>query len=104
MDQETLIAVKNKRKLWKKFKYCRSPENEHKYEEANRTANEMVKAAKINYEKNIALKMKDDSKIFWKFVQSKTKTKEDIQCIIEENGEIHSENKEKVELLNTFFY
>ena len=103
MDQETLIVVKNKRKLWKKFKYCRSPENKNKYEEAKKTANEKVKEAKINYEKNIALKMKDDSKIFWKFVQSKTKIKEDIQCIIEENGEIHSENKEKAELLNTFF-
>ena len=60
----------------------------------------MVKAAKISYEKNIALKMKDDSKIFWKFVKSKT-PKKDMQCIIEENKEIHSENK-KAELLNTF--
>ena len=47
--------------------------------------------------------MKDDSKLFWKLVKSKTKVKEDIQCIIEETGEVHSENKEKAELLNNFF-
>ena len=47
--------------------------------------------------------MKDDSKHFWKLVKSKTKVKEDIQCIIEETGEVHSENKEKAELLNNFF-
>ena len=46
--------------------------------------------------------MKNDSKIFWKFVQSKTKVKEDIQCIIDDSGEIHSENLKKAELLNTF--
>ena len=62
-----------------------------------------VKAAKRSYEKQIALNMKNDSKIFWKFVQSKTKAKEDIQCIIDDSGEIHSENLKKAELLNTFF-
>ena len=46
--------------------------------------------------------MKDDSRLFWKLVKSKTKVKEDIQCIIEETGEVHSENKKKAELLNNF--
>ena len=103
MDKETLDKVKKKRKLWKKYKYCRSPENKAKYDEAKETASNSVKAAKRSYEKQIALNMKNDSKIFWKFVQSKTKVKEDIQCIIDDSGEIHSENLKKAELLNTFF-
>lgn len=47
--------------------------------------------------------MKEDSKIFWKYVQSKTKTKEDIPCIKDDEGNIHLDNKEKAELLNNFF-
>ena len=32
--------------------------------------------------------MKEDNKIFWKFIQSKTKSKENIPCIMDENGEV----------------
>ena len=103
MDGETLEVVKKKRKLWKKYKYCRSHQNREKYEEAKIIASRRVKEAKWKYERNIALGMKDDSKLFWKLVKSKTKVKEDIQCIIQETGEVHSENKEKAELLNHFF-
>ena len=103
MDSETLYKVKRKRKLWKKYKYCRSPNNKEKYDEAKEIASNSVKAAKRRYEKQIALNMKDDSKLFWKFVQSKTKIKEDIQCIIDDSGEIHSDNHKKAELLNVFF-
>ena len=57
----------------------------------------------MRYEKEICQKAKDDTKVFWRFVQSKTKFKESIQCIIDDNGEIHTENKCKAELLNSFF-
>jgi hypothetical protein len=45
--------------------------------------------------------MKWDNKIFWKYIQSKTK--ENIPCIMDENGEIHTDDKKKAELLNNFF-
>ena len=37
--------------------------------------------------------MKGDNKIFWKYIQSKAKTKENIPCIMDE----------RAELLNNFF-
>jgi hypothetical protein len=58
----------------------------------------------MRYEKEICQKAKDDPKVFRRFVQSKTKIKgSNIQCIIDDNGEIHTENKCKAELLNAFF-
>jgi hypothetical protein len=39
--------------------------------------------------------MKKDSKIFWKFIPSKTKTKENIPCIIDEKGEINTSGEAK---------
>ena len=59
-----------------------------------------MRGAKEEYERSIALNMKGDNKIFWKYIQSKTKTKENISCIMDENGEIHTDDKEKAELLN----
>ena len=37
MDNETLDAVKKKRKRWKKYKYCRSPYNKEKYDEEKKS-------------------------------------------------------------------
>ena len=61
MDKETLSAVKKKRTMWKNYNYCRNPINNEKYNNAQNKANSMVKNAKWNYEKSIAMKMKSDS-------------------------------------------
>ena len=49
-----------------------------KYEEARNEANRLVRKAKYEYERTIAINMKEDSKIFWKFIQSKTLKKKRI--------------------------
>ena len=41
--------------------------------------------------------------MFWRYVQSKTKVKESIQCNVDENGEVHTDNGTKAALLDTFF-
>jgi vacuolar-type H+-ATPase subunit H len=61
-----------------------------KYEEARNEANRLVRKAKYEYERSIATNMKKDSNFFWKFIQSKTKTKENIPCIIDEKREINT--------------
>jgi hypothetical protein len=95
--------VQNKRKKWKKYIYCKSPQNKELYDEAKEDSSRKVRQAQVRYEKEICRKAKDDPKVFWRFVQSKTKIKESIQCIIDDNGEIQTENKCKAELLNAFF-
>ena len=100
MNKETLAAIILKRRLWKKYKYCRNQRNIERYEEAKRRSKYLVRGAKEEYERSIALNMKVDNKIFCKYIQSKTKNKENIPCIMDENGEIHTDDKEKVELLN----
>jgi hypothetical protein len=70
---------------WKKFKYCKSPLNKSNNDEAKRSANYHVRQAKYEYERSIATNIKENNKIFWKFIQSKTKSKENIPCIMDEN-------------------
>ena len=43
--------------------------------------NRLVRKAKYEYERTIAINKKEDNKIFWKFIKSKTKAKESIPCI-----------------------
>jgi hypothetical protein len=103
MNKDTLSAVQNKRKMWKKYKYCRSPYNKERYDHAKTVSSMKVREAQAPYEKSVALKAKEDPKVFWRYVQSKTKVKESIQCIVDENGEVHTDNGTKAGLLNNFF-
>ena len=103
MNKEALAAVRNKRKMWKKYIYCKRPYNKEMYEKAKVDASRKVKQAQMQYERDICEKSKDDPKIFWRFVQSKTKIKENIQCLIDDNGDVHTDNECKAELLNKFF-
>ena len=102
MNEVTLNSLIKKRKLWKK---C--PLNKSNYDEAKRSANYHVRQAKYEYEyeyeRSIATNMKEDNKIFWKFIQSKTKSKENIPRIMDENGELQMDKTIKAELLNNFF-
>ena len=104
MDVNTLKSVRRKNTLLKKYKYCKNLESWGKYIEAGNESANLVKKAKFIYEKNIASKAKDDTKIFWRFVQSKTKVKVNLQCLLDNNGVIVTNDREKAELLNSFFY
>jgi hypothetical protein len=56
MNEETLAAIILKRRLWKKYKYCRNQRNIERYEEAKRRSKYLVRGAKEEYERSIALK------------------------------------------------
>ena len=101
MNVET--SLKRKRTRWKKYKYCKSPENKNLYVQARSEAKRKVKEAKHDYEKEVASKTKTDSKVFWKFVQSKTKVKEEIKYIEDQQGDIHTDDTSKAELINSYF-
>ena len=49
-----------------------------------------IKAAKVGYEKRLAENIKTNTKAFWNYVQSKTKTREAIGNLVDENGDVVS--------------
>ena len=67
MNEETITAIILKRRLWKKYKYCRNQRNIERYEEAKRRSKYLVIGAKEEYERYIALNMRGDNKIFCKY-------------------------------------
>ena len=71
MDKESLVAVQNKRKKWKKYIYCKSPQNKELYDKAKEDSSKKVRQAQMHCEKeikNVCQKAKDDPKVFWRFV------------------------------------
>ena len=49
MNKDTLSAVQNKRKMWKKYKYCRSPYNKERYDHAKTVSSMKVREAQAPY-------------------------------------------------------
>ena len=103
MDKATLAAVRKKRTMWKKYNHCINPTSKMKYNRAKDLSGKMVKEAKRKYEKYIALEMKQDAKLLWKYVQNKTKVKGNLQCLINQDKVPVIDDKNKAEMLNAFF-
>ena len=62
-----------------------------------------MKHAKYNYEKSLASKIKTDTKIFWKYVRSKSKTKSTVSKLQMNNGALSTTDQETATTLNSYF-
>ena len=63
----------------------------------------MIRNAKYEYEKSLAVNINSDNKSFWKYVKSKTKTKDGISDLLNEDGKLSESDAEKADILNKFF-
>ena len=95
MTRASLKAIKKKHTIWKKYQYCQTNTNKGLYEMAKREARKEIKAAKMGYEKRLSENIKTNSKAFWNYVQSKTKTRESVGNLIDDRGEIVTEGIKK---------
>ena len=103
MNKDATVAILAKKKAWKSYKYSRSQESYSQYALARDKCSKVVKDAKKSYEKKIACESKSNSKAFWKYVNSKRKTKDSIGVLNTPNNSAATTDQEKTETLNTFF-
>ena len=96
-------AIRKKHSKWEKYLRCKTNQNYEIYKDArNRVITEM-RRSKYDYEKNLATKIKTDSKLFWSYVRSKLKTKGKLGQLETENCTITNDSRKKAEVLNTYF-
>ena len=98
-----LNAIKEKRKHWLKYKYCKSDENFKQYKVSRNIVTANMRTAKYQYEKNLASKIKSDNKIFWNYVRSKTKTKSIVTKLEMPDEKLSSTDQETANVLNDYF-
>ncbi|XP_053405122.1 uncharacterized protein LOC123565354 [Mercenaria mercenaria] len=68
--------------------------------QARNKVNYELKRCKYNYERNLATKIKDDSKVFWKYVRQNTKTDVTVGSLEDEYGKCVQEDGERARILN----
>ena len=93
-----------KEKAWKKYKHSGKNQNEYdNYLQKLHAANRQNREAKVEFEKKLASNIKKDSKSFYAYIGSKQKTREKIGSLVNENGDLVTDNKESADLLNKYF-
>jgi len=103
MNKCTAEAIDKKRRAWVRYQNCRSEVNHDEYKNCRDSATQTVREAKYSYEKSLADNIKTDNKSFWRYVKSKTKTKDGISDLIMEDGSLSKSDEEKANVLNQFF-
>ena len=72
------------------------------YKATRNTVKSDLKKAKYNFEKDLAVKIKTDTKLFWSYVHSKMKTRSSFEELELTNGNLTSDSQEKANVLNSF--
>ena len=103
IDKETLETVRQKHRLYRKWKRTDNPDDKKAYTRANTKARKECRKANINYEKQVAQQAKDDPGAFYRYANSKIKSRTGIADLNKENGSKTANDTEKAELLNNFF-
>ena len=64
---------------------------------------EKIRKAKAQLELNLATKVKDNSKNFYKYINSKRRARENLYPSLDAEGSLVTKDQDKVEVLNAFF-
>ena len=108
LDRKTLAKIKKKNKLWSKSrKNLASVEDELKYNRIRNQVRKLTRQGKKLMEKTVAKNAKTNPKAFWRYTQSKLKTKSTIPDIIhpgtEDNPQFTNSDNEKAEVFLNYF-
>lgn len=103
MNKGTLRSIRKKHKAWAKITHSPTAENYMEYKKTRNQARWETRKAMKNYEKEIASNMKNNPKLFWKYVNSKLKTRQPLSDLMKPDGTLTTSDEEKAEILNNFF-
>jgi len=101
MNRELFLRLQEKKRiyiLWKK-----GWATWREYREVVMMNREKVRKAKAQLELNLAVGVKENKKLFYKYINSKRRAKENLHPLLDMAGYVTTEDKEKAEVLNAFF-
>ena len=103
MSKECKDAIRVKHRKWKRYKYCKNVQNFTNYKIARNSVVKKLRKSKYNYEKDLATRIKTDSKLFWSHVRAKTKTKSTISALKTDHNKTTQCDQERANILNRYF-
>ena len=102
LNKSAMARIKKKNKSYQRFLLTKEGSDYLQYTRARNQAKWECRKAKKMFEKTLAHEVKSNPKAFFKYAKSKLKTSTGIPDLINENGKISSEDKEKATKLVNF--
>jgi hypothetical protein len=103
MTQKTHKAIKDRNKRWKKYILSKDYDDYMKYTQSRNKAVKAVRKAKQKFERKLADKIKKEPRSFYAYVRSRSHTKDKVGPLRDENEHLIHEDKEIVDVLNSYF-
>ncbi|KAK4811175.1 hypothetical protein QYF61_019806 [Mycteria americana] len=101
MNKKLLAKLRNKKEAYRGWKQGRVTREE--YRNTVQTCRDEVRKAKAQLELNLARDVKGNKKGFYKYISSKRNTRESGDPLLNEVGDLVTQDMEKAEVLHAFF-
>ena len=103
MKPSTLNLIKRKRRCHIKFLNTRSPIDKLAYNTIRNEVTASTRRDRLAFERNISKEIKNNNKLFWRYVNSQRKSKANIPDLERPDGSMATSDEEKAEILNNQF-
>ena len=103
ITREALTLRNKKIKLWKRYVRSQDEADYARFTRARNHLRSLTRSLRRNFEKELANNIKTNVKPFWRYVNTRVKTKTGIEDLKKPDGSIASSDREKANLLSDFF-
>ena len=103
MNETVMKKLRKKHKAYRRYMSTKNDEDYAYYARKRKSASKAVRAAVRSFESNMAGEVKTNPKRYWAYYKSKTKPRESIPVLVDNNGKRHNSNLDKANVLNQFF-
>ena len=103
MKNSTMNLIKRKRRVHIKFLNTRKAEDKTNYNKIRNEVTTALRKDRLCFERNICKEIKNNNKIFWRYVNSQRSTKSAIPNLQRKDGSMAHTDEEKAEILNQQF-
>ena len=103
MDRHALKLRRKKEALWRRYKYSHHPIDYARFCRCRNELRKLTRKLRSDFEKQLLSEVKSNPKSFWRYANSRLKTKKGIDDLQDNMGVLVSDDSQKAQLLNDFF-
>ena len=101
LNRDLWLDLKNKRKVYGLWKSGQAAYEGYRY--VVKLCREKIRKAKAQLELGLATKAEENSKCFYKHINSKRKARENLHPLLDTEGNLVTKDRDKAEVLNASF-
>uniref|UniRef100_A0A493T5Q6 Reverse transcriptase domain-containing protein n=1 Tax=Anas platyrhynchos platyrhynchos TaxID=8840 RepID=A0A493T5Q6_ANAPP len=101
LNRELWLELRRKKRVYNLWKIGQATKED--YKDVARLCRDKIRKAKAHLELNLATAVKDNKKRFYKYINTKRRTRENLHPLLDVGGNLVTRDEEKAEVLNAFF-